>query len=82
MLLKYYGKKITSDGLRKKLKVDETGTYAPQPGLFLIKECYEVEMVTSHPKLFTKKDEGLNKDGVLERLSQLYENFLLGGIGK
>lgn len=74
MLLKYYGIDLDLQELKKEIEIDNTGTYAPQLGLYLINKGFAVEIVSLHPSLFTKKDENLSQDKILERFNQLYKN--------
>ncbi len=67
MILKYHGINKSIKDLKKYLKVDKSGTYAPQLGSYMINNGFDVEIITLHPGLFTKKDEGMNKKDVLKR---------------
>ena len=71
MLLKYYGKKESLEGLKEGIQVHENGTYAPQIGSFLIRQGFEVTIITMHPKLFTLKDRQLANTQLLERFKTL-----------
>jgi len=74
MLLKYYGIEKSFQNLKKEIEVDNTGTYAPQLGNYLIKNGFTVEIVTLHPALFTKNDENLSQNQILDRFNKLYKN--------
>lgn len=73
MLFKYYGLDIPLGQLKSEIEVDETGTYIPQLGSYLIKRGFNVEIVTMHPSLFTKKDELMSSEEILRRFKDMYE---------
>ena len=72
MLLKYYGIDVSYEDIKKEIKIHEIGTYAPQLGIYLIKKGFDVEIITLHPGLFTKKGILLTKDQILNRFKELY----------
>lgn len=56
MIFGYYGTRKTIDELRKSIKVYKGGTYAPQLATYMIKNGFDVTIVTAHPSLFMRKD--------------------------
>jgi hypothetical protein len=73
MILKYYGVKKTYEELQREIKTDETGTYSPQLGSYLIGLGFDVEIVTLHPKLFMLADKNLTQEEILQRFNLLHE---------
>ena len=71
MILEYYGIDISFDKLKNEVKPDSLGTYAPQLGSYLIKNGFDVEIVSMHPALFTNKDKCKNSDEIMVRLNGL-----------
>lgn len=71
MLYGFYGMPKTIAELRKDLVVDEIGTYAPQLGRYMMKDGFKVEIITHHPTVFVKKDQGKSQSEVL----QVFENL-------
>lgn len=71
MLLLHYGRDISLERLASDLKVHKIGTYAPQLGSYLIRQGFDVEIVTMHPGLFTLHDKGLHGKDILPRFRQL-----------
>jgi hypothetical protein len=75
MLLKYHEGNASFEKLRKEIKIDKTGTYAPQMGIYLLKRGYSVSIVTLHPKLFTNQDIGMPEKQILSRLTEALAKF-------
>lgn len=73
MLMKFYGLNISMEEVKKDIEVDETGTYIPQLGAYLLERGFDVEIVGLHPAMFTKKDEGMSQEKVLERFRFLLD---------
>lgn len=71
MLFKYHGLETSIDSLRKEIDVDETGTYAPQLGSYMIRNGFDVEIVTMHPALFTIRDTNLESRTLVARLEKM-----------
>lgn len=62
MIFCYYGSSSSVSNLKKRIEVDEYGTYAPQLGSFLIKNGFDIEIVNLNPRLFTRQSIGNSKD--------------------
>jgi len=73
MLLKYYGKKTSFKEIKKDIPTDKVGTYAPQLGSYLIRKNFNVEIVTMHPALFTKKDKIMSQKEILARFKAMHK---------
>ena len=73
MILKYYGIDVSFDKLKNEVEPDSLGTYAPQLGSYLIKNGFDVEIVSMHPALFTNKDKGKNPDEMMVHLNDLFD---------
>lgn len=73
MIFAYNGIHTSIEKLRKEIKVDETGTYAPQLGSYMISKGLEVELVTLHPSLLTLKDINRNSRYLIKRFEKLKE---------
>jgi len=71
MIFSYYGHKKSFTTLKKDLKVHKTGTYSPQLGTYLIKNGFNVEIVTQHPGLFTIHHRRLNQKDLLIHIRKL-----------
>ena len=71
MLLEYYGEKSSIGELKKEIKITKEGTFVPQIGSWLLEHGFDVEIVTLHPSLFTKKDIGISLREVKKRFEAL-----------
>src|SRR3989344_5369055 len=71
IILKFYSIEISLEKLKKELVVDETGTYAPQLGSYLLKNGFDVEIITMHPALFTNKLKLSGKEEFIEHFNKL-----------
>ena len=72
MLLRYHKINTPYSELKKELVVDQTGTYAPQLGSYLIKKGFDIEIVTLNPGLFTNYDKNLSQKELYQRIKELY----------
>lgn len=71
MVFQYYGDDISLSTLKKKLPVDEIGTYNPQIGTFFLENGYTAEIITQHPGLFVLKDRGKTHEQILSHLEKM-----------
>ncbi len=71
MILRYYGIKASLNELKREIQVDETGTYAPQLGRYLMHKGLQVEIVSMHPSLFTLKDSQRSSAHLLKRFREI-----------
>ena len=71
MILKFYSIDASLETLRRELIIDETGTYAPQLGSYLIKKGFDVEIITMHHALFTNKLNLSGKEEFIEHFNKL-----------
>ncbi len=71
MVLEYFGIKKEFTDIQKEIAVDSVGTYAPQMGSFLIKNGFEVTLITQHPGLFTISDRGKSQRLILVHIKNL-----------
>ena len=62
MIYAYYGIEISMDRLRQDLALTDVGTYAPQLGSHLLKNGFDVEIVTYNPRLVWKQDKNLTSE--------------------
>ena len=72
MITSYHKKNITFAKIKSEIKTDKLGTYNPQLGSYLIKQGFDVEIVTFNPGLFTNQNKGKSK----KRLLDHFENLL------
>ncbi|MDP3882316.1 MAG: papain-like cysteine protease family protein [Nanoarchaeota archaeon] len=54
--------------------MDQTGTYAPQLGSYLIDRGYQVTITALHPKLFTLSDRGISQEEIKKRFEEILVN--------
>ncbi|HVZ12430.1 MAG TPA: C39 family peptidase [Patescibacteria group bacterium] len=84
MLYSYYNLNKNIDDLREEISTVEVGTFSPQLGLNLLKNGFEVEIITRNPLLVEKKDEDLSQKELLcvfeERINK-YEKGTDNNIG-
>jgi len=73
MILKYYNMDIPFEQLKKEIEVDQTGTYTPQLGIYLLEKNFDVEIITLHPGLFTNKYKDKRQEEIKEHLKQILE---------
>lgn len=74
MLMKYYDIDKSIDEMKKDIKVYEgMGTYAPQLGKYLIKNGFDIEIITMNPYLFTKKFNNHSPEDLIKYFENLYE---------
>jgi len=71
MILNYYNKTLSFEENKKNIIIDTVGTYAPQLGLYLMKNGFDVTIVTQHPSMFTNNDTGMYKQEILKRMDYL-----------
>ena len=71
MILEYYNLKYSIEDLKTHLTVDETGTYAPQIGSFLIEKGFGVEIVTLNPRIFTNNDKELGQSAIIDKFKKM-----------
>ncbi len=75
MLLNYYHINKNIKEIKKEIRVYKgLGSYAPQLGIYLINNNFEVEIVTMNPFLFVKKLENKPQNFLLRYLEKLYKN--------
>jgi hypothetical protein len=75
MLMQYHGMKTSISEIRKSLKVDKVGTYTPQLGTFLLKNGFNVIIITAHPGLFTRNHYGMSSEDALKHFVGLRKKF-------
>ncbi|HIH25415.1 hypothetical protein J4476_06320 [Candidatus Woesearchaeota archaeon] len=74
MLLKKYDIEKAVNDLKKEIQVfDNMGTYAPQIGTYLIKNGFDIEIVTINPYLFTYKFKEKSQQELLFYLKECLE---------
>ncbi|MEK6959798.1 MAG: cysteine peptidase family C39 domain-containing protein [Nanoarchaeota archaeon] len=85
MILAHHGINRPFDDVKKDIMTDHTGTYAPQLGTYLIKQGFDVEIVTMHPGLFTKKhlpkdsnDSKAHFQGLMPKTSKEQDRKVIG----
>lgn len=85
MIMTYHGISRSFDDVKKSIMTDHTGTYAPQLGTYLIKQGFDVDIVTMHPGLFTKKhlpkdsdDAKAHFQGLMSKASNEQDRKVLG----
>ena len=71
MITSYHKKNITFAKIKSEIKTDKLGTYNPQLGSYLIKQGFDVEIVTFNPGLFTNQNKGKSKKQLLDHLETL-----------
>lgn len=75
MLIRYYGFNKDVKEIKRTIKVYEgVGTYAPQLGIYLIKNNFKVEIITMNPFLFVKRMENKSQEFLLKHLEKVYKN--------
>ncbi len=65
MILKYYKINKGIPTIKKEIKVDKIGTYMPQLATYLLKNNFDVTLITLNPHLFTLKHRKLNQKQIL-----------------
>ncbi|GEM_PF-2372895 len=73
MVYSYYGIQMSMEELRKDLPTTDIGTYAPQTGMHLLKNGFEVEIITHNPRLVWKTDKNLNQKELLTKFEDKYK---------
>jgi ABC-type bacteriocin/lantibiotic exporter with double-glycine peptidase domain len=74
MLMKYYGIDRSISDMKNDIKVYEgLGTYAPQIGKYLIKNGFEIEIITMNPYLFTKRFQNKSKEDLIKYFDELHK---------
>ena len=68
MLLKFHGSDLNIEQIKKVIAPDETGTYAPQLGEYLIDNGFSVGIITMQPSLFTTKDSRLSQSQIFNQM--------------
>ncbi|GIU69561.1 MAG: hypothetical protein KatS3mg002_0797 [Candidatus Woesearchaeota archaeon] len=71
MIMNYYNKKFSFEYNKKHIITDAVGTYAPQLGVYLMKNGFDVTIITQHPAMFTNNDVGLNHSKLIARMDYL-----------
>lgn len=71
MILAFYKKERSFQEIKNAIEVHEEGTYIPQLGSYLLKNGFDVEIMTLHPGLFTLQDIGASQEMIRERIEYL-----------
>lgn len=71
MIMHHHGKTATFDEIKRQVDTDDKGTYAPQLGTYLVRNGFDVTIITAHPKMFMIKDAGMEQDKILQRITYL-----------
>ncbi len=75
MILKYYGFDVSFSSLKKEISVDEVGTYMPQLGSYLLRNGFDVSIVSFHPGLFTSKHRSLSGVALKNHFQELFSFY-------
>lgn len=78
MIAKYWGLDLAFADIQKKLKVDKYGIYCPQLALFLLKEGFNVSIVTFNPAIFISKNTGMGGKELKKHFEKLLTIKLTG----
>jgi len=74
MLMKYYNINKSIIEMKKEIKIyKDIGTYAPQLGKYLIKNGFEIEIITMNPYLFTKQFGKKSQEDLIKYFEELHE---------
>ncbi len=70
MIYAFYRIKKEYSRLQKELTTNRVGTYAPQLGINLLQNGFQVEIVTHNPRLVEVKDKNLNQKQLASKFTQ------------
>src|SRR3989344_1775078 len=70
MVYSYFEIEKSLDDVKREVATFSVGTYAPQLGLHLILDGFDVEIVTKNPLLVEKEDVTLSQEELLEKFTK------------
>ncbi|VVB73539.1 Peptidase_C39 like family protein [uncultured archaeon] len=77
MIYKFYGMDASVSDLKSRIELHPIGTYAPQLGLDLLSNDFDVDIVTYNPYLVCKAYQNLSQEGLLKEFEARYRKVRL-----